>query len=458
MSEKKEKKRLQPLLVSTNETTPVVGVTVETESSKKMDESLSLQPEKVEKEEKIEKEDKEDNEMDEESITHPSMEIEDLKTAREYETWKANTIYLYSFLTTYETPFPAATTFDWGTVVSNTSDVTKQSFIYGTNEVDDTAYIGKCVLSIPTGEVKPTSFKDGNVGEFDCDVRYDDSGLFMHKGDVRRLRAMPQNRDVVVTSSSENQSFIYNTADSLCEGVERKHGGGFGLSWSIVSPGTFCVCENGNVYVYTINNENEEIAMLNVHNSINDVCFKADADIILSVGEDSRAVLTDIRTKTTVSVFSETHSGDANACCFDQGNSYIFITGGGEDGFVRFWDTRKPNFELCHLFGAEKGINCCQLSTINLGYVCSASKDNRVRIYDMSRVGEDQTSNDADDGGSEFLFQHNGHFNEVYDALWNPNIPFVIGSAGEGREIQFWRPMKQLMKEDRTILKPAFLH
>ncbi|BFU23627.1 WD domain, G-beta repeat containing protein [Entamoeba histolytica HM-1:IMSS-B] len=410
-------------------------------------------------EEKEEK--KEMKELMEEDIDNNKMEEEDVniqqkaaKIAREYETWKSNAIYLYSFLTTYETSFPYSTTFDWGNIVDRNNNVAKQEFVYGTN--GENAFVIKAFTSIPLGTVKPSPFVDGMVGEFDCDDRIDEIALVSHSGDVRRIRTMPQDKNVCVTTSSDGNCYIYNFNETNPQPCKRTAGGGFGICWSNLLLGTFTVCEEGNLHIF--NTEVPEgISIKNIHDSINDVCWNSQSEIMLSVGEDGRALITDYRTLKTEIEFKETHEGDANACSFDPNYSTLFITGGGIDGFVRFWDMRKPNQELCHLFGPQDGINCCCLSTINKGFVCTASKDHMVRIYDMSKVGEDQTSNDADDGGSEFLFGHSGHLNEVFDALWNPEIPYVIGTSGDGRDIQFWKPMESLMKEDRTILKPQFL-
>lgn len=363
-------------------------VTIETEESK----PAAMQTEGPEHEG--------DEHMEEEVGEDPQQIA--ARMQREYETWKSNTQYLYSFLTTHETEFPYSTTFDWGLVTDRNSSVIKQQFYYGTNVYDEASYVIRGTVSIPTGDVQPTGYIDGMVGQFDCDERVESQQIFPHSGDVRRLRVMPQNKNICVTTSSDGNCYIFNFDTPQSDPVVRTPGGGFGLSWSPTNSGTFAVCEGGNIHIFTVDRE-EGVAITNAHDSINDVSWNYKSPLILSVGEDSRAVISDTRTMKPELVYTQIHNGDGNACSFDPVNTDIFITGGGVDGAVRFWDMRMPNTELCHLQGATAGINCCYLSPAVPGFVVAASKDHHVRIYDMSKVGEDQTSNDADDGGSEFL-------------------------------------------------------
>ncbi|KAL7718199.1 Histone acetyltransferase type B subunit [Entamoeba marina] len=396
--------------------------------------------------------------MEEDNNEAAANEAAALQAIQEYETWKVNAIYLYDFLTTHETSFPYSTTVDWGNIIKTTPTVSYQNIIYGTNEFNEMSYVIRSSVAIPTNP-KPSAFSDGNVGDFVCDDRVNDVDFLPHKGDVRRCRAMPQNRDIVATTSSDGNCYVYNFNNQSTTPTIRSPGGGFGLSWSPVMSGNFAVCVDGKVHVFNIDqNENGNTGTsFNLHDAVNDVSWSSSSMTFLSVGEDSKAIVTDVRGVEKAIIFENTHEGDANACYFDNTNSDIFITGGGVDGLVRFWDIRRPGLELCHLQGACDGINYCALSNISSGFVVSASKDSKVRLYDMSKVGEDQTSNDADDGGSEFLFAHSGHLNEVFDSIWNPLFPHVIASAGDGRDIQIWQPSKSLLVEDRKILRPTFL-
>ena len=234
-------------------------------------------------------------------------------------------------------------------------------------------------------------------------------------------------------------------------------GGGYGISWSPILNGYYSVCEKNNLHIVDIQ-KNITQTIPNLHDSINDVCWNYESPLILSVGEDSKAIIVDERILKSSIEITNIHDGDGNSCSFDPINTNIFITGGGIDGFINFWDMRYTKRSLYQLGGSKKGINCCQLSSVNPGFVSSASKDHKVRIYDMQRVAEDQNSTDKEDGGSELLIVHSGHLNEVYDSLFHYEIPHVIGSCGEGYDIQIWKPVDSVVKDDiTTILQPDFL-
>lgn len=45
----------------------------------------------------------------------------------------------------------------------------------------------------------------------------------------------------------------------------------------------------------------------------------------------------------------------------------------------------------------------------------SCSADRRVKVWSISRIGEEQTPEDAEDGPPELLFIHGGHTSRVGD-------------------------------------------
>ena len=76
----------------------------------------------------------------------------------------------------------------------------------------------------------------------------------------------------------------------------------------------------------------------------------------------------------------------------------------------------------------------------------SSSSDRRVNVWDLSRIGEEQIPEDAEDGPPELLFVHGGHTNKVSDFSWNLNTPMVICSTAEDNICQVWQMVKILMK------------
>ncbi len=57
-------------------------------------------------------------------------------------------------------------------------------------------------------------------------------------------------------------------------------------------------------------------------------------------------------------------------------------------------------------------------------------------IWDVSRIGEQQSPQDAEDGPPELLFIHGGHTAKVSDISWNPKTPWVLASTAEDNILQ----------------------
>lgn len=71
-----------------------------------------------------------------------------------------------------------------------------------------------------------------------------------------------------------------------------------------------------------------------------------------------------------------------------------------------------------------------------------------MNIWDLSRIGEQQSEEDAQDGPPELLFIHGGHTNRISDFSWNPNEPWVISSVAEDNILQIWQMAENIYKED----------
>ncbi len=60
----------------------------------------------------------------------------------------------------------------------------------------------------------------------------------------------------------------------------------------------------------------------------------------------------------------------------------------------------------------------------NEAILASSATDRRVHVWDLSRIGQEQSEDDLNDGPPELLFVHGGHTAKVSDFSWNPNDPW----------------------------------
>jgi len=103
---------------------------------------------------------------------------------------------------------------------------------------------------------------------------------------------------------------------------------------------------------------------------------------------------------------------------------------------VALWDLRNLKLKL-HSFESHKDeIFQVQWSPHNETILASSGTDRRLHVWDLSKIGEEQSPEDSEDGPPELLFIHGGHTAKISDFSWNPNEPWVICSVSEDNIMQ----------------------
>lgn len=74
--------------------------------------------------------------------------------------------------------------------------------------------------------------------------------------------------------------------------------------------------------------------------------------------------------------------------------------------------------------------------------LASSGTDRRLHVWDLSKIGEEQSVEDAEDGPPELLFIHGGHTAKISDFSWNPNDAWVICSVSEDNILQVWQMVR----------------
>jgi WD40 repeat protein len=78
-------------------------------------------------------------------------------------------------------------------------------------------------------------------------------------------------------------------------------------------------------------------------------------------------------------------------------------------------------------------------SPVNESILGSCSIDSRLHIWDISRIGDEQDPEDAEDGPPELIFIHGGHTSTISDFSWSTNEAWTVASVSEDNILQVWQ-------------------
>jgi len=289
-----------------------------------------------------------------------------------------------------------------------------------------------------------------------------------HEGEVNKARYMPANPNIIATKTVGGDVLIFDQTlhpsepkDSNCLPEVRLKGHskeGYGLSWNPhQSKSSFLASGADDMFVITwdINTAGETNSTINPHSIfrghtdvVEDVQWHAFHPSILgSVGDDKMLILWDTRSPDKITSSVEVHSGEANTLSFNPFCEFVLATGGADKN-VTLWDLRNLDKHL-HIFaGHTDEVFSVQWSPHHETILASSSSDRRINIWDLSRIGEEQTQEDAEDGPPELLFIHGGHTSRISDFSWNPSDPWVIASVAEDNVLQVWQMAENIYTDD----------
>jgi WD40 repeat protein len=69
-------------------------------------------------------------------------------------------------------------------------------------------------------------------------------------------------------------------------------------------------------------------------------------------------------------------------------------------------------------------------------------------VWDLARIGEEQSPEDAEDGPPELLFIHGGHTSKVSDFSWNAGAEWVVASVAEDNALQIWQMAENIYRDE----------
>ncbi|KAG0244845.1 CCR4-Not complex caf1 ribonuclease subunit Caf1 [Mortierella sp. GBA43] len=403
----------------------------------------------------------------------------------EYKIWKKNSPFLYDLVVSHALEWPTLTC-QWLPDIERPEgkDYTIQRLLIGTHTSDnDQNYLQIAQVQLPSDSnpIDTRKFDDerGEVGGFggtECKINV--TQKINHDGEVNRARYMPQNPDIIATKTVMGDLYIFDrtrhpsqpTAGGVCSPEIRLKGHtkeGYGLSWSPILQGhLISASEDTTVCHWDINAATKDKKVLDAlriyrgHTAVvEDVAWHTLHDsLFASVGDDQRMLIWDTRSASQEKPAHNihAHAAEVNCVAFSPSTEFIVATGSG-DRTVGLWDLRNLRSKLHSFESHQDEILQLAWSPHNETILASAGGDRRINLWDLSRIGEEQTAEDAADGPPELLFIHGGHTNKVSDFSWNQNEPWVIASTAEDNICQVWQMASNIYNTDDAEVAPSEL-
>eukprot|EP00053_Salpingoeca_punica_P007050 m.65234 g.65234 ORF g.65234 m.65234 type:complete len:430 (+) comp13976_c0_seq2:116-1405(+) len=407
--------------------------------------------------------------------------VEEKLINEEYKIWKKNTPFLYDLVMTHALEWPSLTA-QWLPDVKRPEgkDYSVHRLILGTHTSGDEQnhlVIADVQLPNEDAHVDARKYDDerGEHGGFgSVSGKIEVKVKINHDGEVNRARYMPQNPCIIATKTPSPDVLVFDytkhpsipSKDGKCEPQLRLRGHtkeGYGLSWNAHKMGyllsasddmTICLWDIEGQAKDDVLNAN---AKFTSHTGIvEDVQWHLLHDSLFgSVSDDRSLMIWDIRVAQTDKPRHqlEAHKREVNCLSFNPYSEFILATGSA-DTTVALWDMRNLKVKLHSFEGHTDEIFQVQWSPHNETILASSGTDRRLHVWDLSKIGEEQTAEDAEDGPPELLFIHGGHTSKISDFAWNPNEPWVIASVSEDNIMQVWQ-MAENIYNDQEVDVPA---
>eukprot|EP00118_Oscarella_pearsei_P025908 m.309017 g.309017 ORF g.309017 m.309017 type:complete len:425 (+) comp45284_c0_seq1:71-1345(+) len=410
--------------------------------------------------------------------------VEERIINEEYKIWKKNTPFLYDLVMTHALEWPSLTA-QWlpDKVKPEGKDYSIQKLVLGTHTSDEQNHLVIGSVHLPNDDAPfDASHYDQDKGEFggfgsmtgkiNIDIKIN------HEGEVNRARYMPQNPYIIGTKTPGSDVLIFDISkhpskpdpSGISNPQLRLKGHtkeGYGLSWNFEEQGLLLSSSDDNtICLWDIKAGSQEQKSLEAKNIytghsavVEDVAWHSLHDSLFgSVGDDHKMMIWDIRSSNTSKATHsiDAHTAEVNCLSFNPFSEYILATGSA-DKTVALWDLRNLKVKL-HSFESHKDeIYQVQWSPHNETILASSGTDRRLHVWDLSKIGEEQSNEDAEDGPPELLFIHGGHTAKISDFSWNPHEPWVICSVSEDNILQVWQMAENIYNDEESDAPAADL-
>ena len=425
----------------------------------------------------------------------------------EFKVWKKNSPFLYDLLLIHALEWPSLTC-QWLPEGSSSSSSSSSSppptessdeyethrLLLGTHTTDGEGnyiLIAETRLPTPSSSLTPStstssssssssSSRPGGYGSVYGQMEIVQA--INHQGEVNRARYMPGNSQLIASKTTQPDVFIFDRTQhvhkanraSQCKPDYRLLGHekeGYGLSWSPLREGHLLSgSEDGLVCMWDVSGSvgkrvegSTTIAATGVYKGhaahVEDVAWHCShPHLFASASDDKHVMLWDMRAKPVVPVQATSpHVAEINCLAFNPFTPNLLLTGSA-DQTLALLDVRQLSTKLHSFEHHTDQVFTVAWSPHSASVFASGSGDRRVNVWDVSRVGLEQSAEDAEDGPAELMFVHGGHTDKVGDVSWlgdgggkgqgESGEDWVVASVGDDNIVQVWQMAASIWGDD----------
>lgn len=246
-----------------------------------------------------------------------------------------------------------------------------------------------------------------------------------HPGEVNKARYQPQNPDIIASLCVDGRVLIF---DRTKHSIEPKADGtikteaqlighqqeGFGLCWSPLLEG-HVVTGNHDTTVRTWdvkagfskgNSDIEPTATYTVHSAaVNDVQYHPQHNFLIGTASDDLTwqIIDTRQASHKKALFrKEAHIDAVNTLAFHP-EFEVTLASGSADKTIGLWDLRNLEKKIHSLEHHRDQVIGLQWHPQDSAILASSSYDRRICMWDISKIGDEQTPEEAEDGPPELL-------------------------------------------------------
>ncbi|KAF2462787.1 WD40 repeat-like protein [Lindgomyces ingoldianus] len=414
------------------------------------------------------------------AVDHPEEQEQEATEQKlineEYKIWKKNSVFLYDLMYGSALDWPTLTT-QWLPDKKPVEDthMSTHRMILGTHTSGAAQnYLQIASVEIPDFRVPDLSDVNAHTGEVGGHGNSKKPFTFNivqkinHPGEVNKARYMPSNPDIIASLCVDGRVLIFDRTKHQSTpkpdgsikfevelvGHEQE---GFGLDWSPLLEGHLVTGnEDATVRSWDMKGgytkANKSLAperTWNVHTStVNDVQWHPEYPYMIgSVSDDLTWAVIDTRMPSHKKALFKTaaHEDAVNCLAFHPKWDVIMATGSADKN-IALWDLRNSEKRIHTLENHTDSVIGLEWHPQEDAILASSSYDRRINMWDLSKIGDEQTPDEAEDGPPELLFMHGGFTNRICDFSWNKNDPWVMLAAAEDNQLHIFRPARTLVE------------